>query len=297
MDLKYTIGIPTTKNEKGIILKMLSSLKKDLNFSNIKNFETIICLNNYDTETEQELLSLIKSDHSLNIRLIKSKPGLIPAQRKLIKSSKSSSDFIIFYNSDIAIKKGSTKNFIKVMAENPSVIVGTGNQEACKDKGFWYNTYNIVGLIPKLMSKRKYIIGRDFAIRKDKYFVPYPIIIDDTFISSYITYYYGKKSIKVVPRACARYFGPATLRDYYQKIRRLRLQKELIFRMYPEFIQLESYFKKKWVKEEIKNLTILQKVQLFLQKRITWVCQKTAKLSKKSHWVTLNSTKTNNVFN
>jgi len=167
MEIKYTFGIATTKNEKKLVLKMLSSLQKDLISSKIRNFEIIICLNNHDSQTKKELLNFSKLNIKLNIKIITSKPGLIQAQKQIIKESKSSKDFIIFYDSDIQIKNGTSKRFIDFMENKPSVIVGTGDQEAVKLKSFFYNMYNIIGLNPQLMTPRKYIIGKDFAIRKE----------------------------------------------------------------------------------------------------------------------------------
>ncbi len=296
MEIKYTFGIATTKNEKKLILKMLSSLQKDLISSKIRNFEIIICLNNYNFQTKEELLNFSKLNIKLNIKIITSKPGLIQAQKQIIKESKSSKDFIIFYDSDIQIKNGTSKRFINFMEKNPSVIVGTGDQEAVKLESFSYNVYNIIGLNPQLMTPRKYIIGKDFAIRKEKYFVPFPMISDDTFLSHTTVFNYGKDSLKVVKGACVRYIGPKSFKDYYNKIRRLKLEREKMYKLHPEYKSLKNYFQKHWINREIKKLTKKEKIQLALQKIITWICFKTSKLSKAETWVNLNTTKDERVF-
>ena len=289
---KYTIGIPITANENNTIRQTISSLEKDLLFNHPDGeIETIICLNKYDSETKR-IIENIGCPIS-HCRKVYSKPGLLPAQRKVIKESDSSSNFILFYDSDNLITPGSTKRIIDFMENNPQVHASSGDQIAQKVNSFWYQVYNIIGLNPQLMTPRKYITGKIFAIRKNSYNVPSFLVSDDTFLSHSLVNKYGEKAVQTVLGASVEYRGPGILSDYFQKIRRISIEKRKMFEEFPELEGLKTYFDKHRIPEQVDALHKKERIQLLLHDIIKKLCKETAKFtSDKKVWIPLSSTKT-----
>jgi len=298
MEVDYTLGITTTRNEKGCLEEMVTTLEEDiLSFPLDGKIETIICLNNYDQETER-IAKHVTSKHTiLRLRFTNSNPGLIQAQKKILKESCSKADFVIFFDSDVSIKPGSTFNLIKFMEQNPHVHAASGEQEIYPLDSFWYGVYNIIGLNPQIMSPRKYLTGKIFAVRKRSYFVPDYILTDDAFLSRYLVYKYGKDAIRSgVPGVSVIYIGPKTLKDYFNKIRRLELEMEKIYKMFPEFKEIENYFTKRRLPEKIVELSSIEKLQLFLHDVILKLCKKGSKFSRGPVWTPLKTTKDTIIF-
>jgi hypothetical protein len=294
---KYTIGIAATKNERYTLGNTISTLERDLHYYPLDGeVESIICLNNHDIETTDEAYKLVEKYPKLEIKVIESSPGLLNAQRKIILESKSLEDFVIFYDADIYIEKGSTKRLVSFMKNNSHVHAASGDQKTFDYNHFWYEVYNIIGLNPKLMTPRKYLIGKDFAIRKKSYFIPEFLLSEDTFLSYFLTSRFGKGAIANVPEVMVVYMGPKTFQDYLNKVRRLDLEKEKIFKKFPEFHELDEYFRKKRIPEEINKLSFKEKIQLVLHDIVLKGCKRISKLSKKHVWIPLNSTKDNRIF-
>ena len=293
----YTLGIAVTANEKESLKGTVSTLERDLESNPLnKPFETIICLNNSDTEMENITRGIKLYYPSLKIRIISSEPGLINAQKKILESSNEDSDFIIFYDADVRIHTGTTNNIAKFMDSHPLTKAASGNQIALNIDDFLYGVYNIFGINSNLMTPRKYLTGRDFAVRKKSYFVPDFMTTEDTFLSRYLVYTYGREAIKSVPNACVTYIGPRTLRDYFNKIRRLDLERKEMFAHFPEFKSLESYFRKSRLPKEIVKLSNKEKSQLYIHDLLVKACKIAADLPKTPVWVPLYSTKEDALF-
>ncbi len=294
MKTDYTIGVPVTANENNIVRPMLSSLERDLFTHPVGNIEVLMCLNNYDNETE-EIIDNLESPY-VKYRKIYSEPGLVSAQRAMIKEAESEDNFVLFYNSDTLIKEGSTKNMIDFMKNHRSVHAAAGDQHAANVDSFWYQVYNIIGSNPQLMTPRKYLTGRIFAIRKEDYFVPDFLVSDDTFLSGYLVDKFGKDAVQAVLGASVEYVGPNTLTDYYQKIRRLVLETNKIDDNFPNIKKTNSHFRKFRVPEEVEKLSKKEKFQLFLHDNLKKVCKGVASRSSKENvWVPLKSTKSLNL--
>lgn len=293
----YSIGIAATANDKRTLRGTISTLERDLRERPFEgSVETIICLNNHDREIEDIAQEIIRDYSSLRVSVTSSKPGLIYAQKRILQEAKRDSDFIVFYDADVSISSGTTRNFIRFMEANPEVKAGSGNQIAMQIDDFWYGAYNIIGLNPQLMTLRKYITGKDFAIRKEHYFVPEFMLTEDTFLSHYLISRFGKEAVQSVPGASVTYVGPMTLKDYFNKIRRLDLEMEKMFSHYPEFRELNHYFKKERIREEITKLSLRERVQLMLHDIILRGCKRSVRFSKAPIWVPLKSTKDENLF-
>jgi len=288
---KYTIGIPITANENNTIRQTMSSLEKDLLLDPLAGeVETIICLNKYNSETEK-IIDNIDCPTS-HCRKIYSEPGLLPAQRKVIEEAGASSDFVLFYDGDILIAPGSTKKMMDFMEKKPEVHAASGDQIAQKVNSFWYQTYNILGLNPQIKTPRKYLTGRIFAIRKKDYGIPGFLVSDDVFLSHFLMDKYGGDAVQTVPGASVEYRGPGTFRDYFQKRRRIGIEKGKMFEEFPELKELRSYLDKHRVPEQIAALSKKEKLQLLLHDGIKKICSKAMGFtSNKEVWVPLSSTK------
>lgn len=290
MKPNYTIGVAVTSNENTCIRAMLSSLEKDLISTSTKNVETILCLNNYDTETERIMDNINFS--CLGIRKTYSEKGLIPAQKKMIKESNSNSDFILFYDSDVLVGKKSTKAMFEFMDKNKKVHAVSGKQKAKSINSFWYGVYNILGLNPQIMTPRKYLTGKIFAVRKEDYFVPDFLVSDDIFLSRYLIDKFGEESIATIDRAVIEYVGPITIKDYYEKRRRLIIETEKIDESFPDLRKYRSLFRKSMIKEEVDKMSPKEKLQLrlhdYIKRGVRFMAEHS---SKENVWIPLKSTK------
>ncbi|MFT4244602.1 MAG: glycosyltransferase [Candidatus Woesearchaeota archaeon] len=295
MKPKYTIGIGVTNNEIETIPLMLESLSADISSSQIKkrDLETLICLNNFDYGKLLDVERIANIYSNLNIRLTSSENGLIKAQRKIIQDSNGTSDFIIFYDADIQILNGSTYNLIRAMEDNPSIYAASGDQIPFERNSILYKIINIEALKPKLSTpERKYIIGKDFAIRKNSYYIPEGIITDDTFLSYYLIHNFGKEAVKRIEGVYVKYYGPATIKDYFNKIKRISLESKKIFDKYPEFLELREYFKREIDSYEYDKLTSSEKIQLWLHDRLKDCCKIALPYFENDEvWATLTTTK------
>jgi len=290
--IRYSIGIAATKNENGTLERTIETLVRDLLESQpAGRFETLLCLNNYDQETERVSEEIVATYAPLNIRTMNSQTGLINAQRMMISQSRSESDFIIFYDSDILIRPCTTRAITEFMDAHPEVKVGSADQVAKQINSFWYQVYNVIGLNPPLMTPRKYINGRAFAIRKSSYAVPNKVHTEDTFLSHKLVFENGPEAVQTIPGAAIEYLGPRTLSDYFQKVRRLDLVRGKIYTDFPEYQKIAHLFRKERVKDEIDRLGIKARAQLVLHDGILKVSKRLANLSKSPVWVTLKSTK------
>lgn len=293
----YSIGMAATANDNKSLKGAISTLERDLREYPLNgSAETVLCLNNHNAETENIANRITRDYPYLGLKVISSEPGLIHAQKKIIQETRGNSDFVIFYDADVSIGSGTTKNLVRFMEDHPEVKAASGDQIAIKIDNFWYGVYNIIGLNPKLMTPRKYLTGKDFAIRKEFYYVPEFMLTEDTFLSHHLIAQFGEEAVQAVPNAFVRYIGPRTFRDYFNKIRRLDIEREKMLLHYPNFKLLEIYFKKTRILEEVSKLSLKEKAQLVLHDLIVTGCKKGAKFSSAPTWVPLNSTKDERLF-
>lgn len=292
MKPSYTIGVPA-KNEENTIRYMMQTLNQDVTYNPIDGtLETLVCVNGCEDDTEK-MTKILKTKYPLlNIKIIESDEGLVNAQKQIISESNSSSDFVLFYNADLLIKKGSTANIINHLNNNIEALAVTGEKIALPKRNFWYEVFNMEALNPQLSTPdRKYLMGCCFGIRKESYNVPDCLVSDDMFLSYNLVYNNGQEAVQKAPEVLVFTIGPQTLKDYFNKRRRYKLELNKIFKMHPEFKKLQHYFKREINQNEVRKLSSKQRIQLKLHDLIKILCEKLSKLSNGSIWVPLDTTK------
>ena len=260
-----TIGIPV-KNEENTIICMLQSLVKALRYLNKSvQYETIICLNGTTDNTEK----VIKSDvylnlrSQLNLRIIHSDPGILPAERKIAKARKLR-DFLLFSDADIVLDKYAVKELYNLMHKNNQIqvayaevlpkFIGRKNNFA----RMLSNYYDMRHLLPE----RKYFHGRLFLLRndeklleqddikialkgvkkrlvKDLYLEVGPIS-DDIILSAKIFHMYGEGAIKRAKKAFVYFYPPDNFHDFFIGVRRRTIEIERRNLLFPKYKDIQE---------------------------------------------------------
>jgi glycosyltransferase involved in cell wall biosynthesis len=260
-----TIGIPV-KNEENTIIGMLQSLVKAVgHLDKSTEYETIICLNGTTDDTEKVLKDsnyhILRQ--KLNLKIIHSKPGILPAERKIAITRKLHG-FILFSDADIILDKYAIKELYNLMCKNDEVQVTYAEVlpkfQRMKNNfsGMLSDYYKMRHLLPE----RKYFHGRLFLLRDDKELlesndftknmkkIPSRLvkdlylgvgpISDDIILSAKIFHKYGERSIKRAKNAFVYFYPPDNLHDFFIGVRRRTIEIERRNLLFPEYRKIQE---------------------------------------------------------
>jgi glycosyltransferase involved in cell wall biosynthesis len=262
-----TIGIPA-RNEGKSICRMIASLYKAVKClpKNIK-FETIVCLNG-NIDDSKEKLAKLETDivKHLNLKVIRSAPGKIKAEQKIIKI-RNLHGWVLFCDADIILHKKSIKRLCEALIKDNKLKAVSAKVYPILTRRRKDNFYQLLKDYYAMRTKmpvRNCIHGRMFLIRdakdldivkstekvsgtiRKKLFLDKGPIADDIIYTAQIAYKYGLQSIKRLVNAKVYFYPPDSLYDLFLSNRRYTLEIERINTLYPEYrnINNKDYAKK-----------------------------------------------------
>lgn len=223
MEYNLTIGIPIHNEEESIEKCLNAILQSDLP----KNTKIIIC-DNKSTDKSMEYVNRINKLHNNIIKIVKeSKLGKIFAINKIIDES--SSNYIVFCDADILVKKDSFKKMYQKLSTSNLHMIGVGLIDISQNRFFkWY--YKQLDKIQKDDLERN-VMGGCFGINKKKFGKFPPVLSTDFFMSAY--YHFGNKKSMRYDSINVYYKKANTFWDILMKKTRNRLKYLQIKKDYP----------------------------------------------------------------
>jgi len=282
--MKYDliIGLPA-RNEEKTIYGALESISEAI--SGINNYKIVVCTNSCTDDTAGVVKEFINNHRDLNCVLIKSQPGLVNAQRKIVDLFPAK--IYVFPDADSKIEKDSIKALLNELNKNNQTVVAYAKTVSLINRKKKLPLAERMGILydsQKLLSPRKYIHGRLFATkdwsipsnqelskaanrnRSSREMLKYCkkgifLSVDDIFLSSYIMDKYGLKAIKQVDSARCFAWSIASFSDWLRVYRRRNVEMEKMKRWFPEYNYLWPHLNRRtnwrnWLKADWRDKMI-----------------------------------------
>lgn len=325
--MKYDviIGLPARNEERGIY-NALKSIVGAVAFLRGQKYAIIVCTNGCTDNTEKLVFDFIKKHPKANCYLIKSRPGLVEAQRQIVRQY--SSDIFVFPDADGKIDKNAIKLLLEEFRKNSKLVVCYAKTLSLRENDRSnFSLPRKMGLLyasQRFLIPRKYFHGRLFAT-KDWYMPENKEILkrahnnksssllikycrnkimlsaDDVFMSSYIMNKYGTGAIKQVDKAHCYSWPVASFSDWFYVYRRRNIEMEKMKRWFPEFNYLWSYLNRrtnwsKWLSAGFVDKTVwliflLMKTIFFCYLRMEFLLLKVGFYDPQEQWHVATSTK------
>ncbi|MDP2926057.1 MAG: glycosyltransferase family 2 protein [Nanoarchaeota archaeon] len=247
--------IISAHNEEKNIRNILKDVIRELNNLNEKS-ELIISLSGCNDRTEEFAKDEIKNS-KLDIKIFKTPKGKIKSQRKTLNKINRTSEFIIFIDCDIRLKKNALKNMIKDAKKYPDVKLFYSTEIPIKRNNILYKIINVRTINPEYViakeevsdfhpysdNKRKKVFatGGMYLVRKGIYDVDGKAIGDDSYLTHSIYHRFGFGTIKQTEDAIIYYQPVYTFSSWIKKWRRIWSDIENLYLNHPEFKYLEEY--------------------------------------------------------
>jgi hypothetical protein len=249
------------KNEEHTIIPMLRSVAVALKYldKSVK-VETLVCINGTTDNTEKVIKG---ADNwlcaALNLKVIHSEPGILPAERK-IATARKLKGFLLFCDADITIGKFAIRELYHTMLADKNLMVVYGKvmpkfQSANNNFSKMLKSYY---KMQYLLPERKCFHGRLFMMRNDNDLMEkhtlrkaYPkalkdlhlelgAISDDIVLSAAVVHKYGFNSIKRVDSAKVYFYPPDNFYDLFLGIRRYTIETERVNLLFPEYRKINE---------------------------------------------------------
>lgn len=268
----FTVGI-ACKNEENNIFSCLEHIESSLrhlndrsNRSGHRTHKVIICLNNCNDRTEEEI-ERFKKQSTLQIKVTETGGNLVDAQRKIWELAKARP--VVFIDADTHISKNTFYKLIKPFDDPNTAVSYIASSHS------YINSNNLISKIHKLyvsgkyLTKQHYFHGRIFAISDwsvppketivgkaqnspSNYLLKYGggLMTDDIVLSTYILDKYGKSSIRRIPDDAVYSNAVANWGDWFKTYRRISIEVHKINGWFPEWNHLKSthYRRTDWSK-------------------------------------------------
>jgi len=117
---RLVVGLPV-KNEEVNVYKTLKSINEALIYTREKSYRIAVCVNNCTDNTEYEVRKFMNDNKKANCVLIKSRSGLVNAQRKIVNLFPAK--IYVFSDADCIVEKRSIKLLLDELYKNKNTIV------------------------------------------------------------------------------------------------------------------------------------------------------------------------------
>jgi glycosyltransferase involved in cell wall biosynthesis len=321
---KIVVGL-AVRNEEKSLFSCLESVRKAMIFSKEPHMHLVVCLNGCTDNSELEAKKFGEKYSDIPYNIIESEEGLVNAQRTIVKSFPA--DIYIFPDADNVIEVSSIKLLLDTLRNNKNlkVVYAKTIPMPIPDKNC--SLFYKIGLLydsRALLTKRFYFHGRLFATREwrfpsneeilkrakskkaDSFLLKYikgstALFADDVWMSAYFIHKYGLDSIAQVNEAVCYSWPVGSLKDWFNVYRRINIEKEKIFRWFPEYRPLKKYLTRrtdwfKWLKADLGGkllwlIFLLMKGCFYLWLRAEFLLARLPFYFPKDQWLVAKSTK------
>ncbi|MFA6525805.1 MAG: HAD hydrolase family protein [Candidatus Buchananbacteria bacterium] len=300
MKYSLTVGIPA-KNEATNIYSALESISKAVIFCRIKKYIIVVCVNGCTDDTEKEFRRFKKDHPKIACELIRSRPGLVNAQRMIV--NKFPAEIFVFPDADGLIAEDSIKLLVDALKGNSQLAVTYAKTVSLAKDKINMNLAEKIGRLydsQAMLSPRQYFHGRLFATRhwhiptdyevsrrakncrRSKMMLKYCsngilLSADDVFMSSYFIDKFGLNSIRQVAKAKCYSWPISSFYDWLNVYRRRNIEMEKMKCWFPEYNYLWPHLNrrtdwKKWQKSGFGDGLIW--LIYLAMKGFFWMCLK-----------------------
>jgi len=290
---KIYICLPVHDEEKNLE-NCVSSINKSIKLIPDYLVKIFICLNGCNDRSKEVAIHCKEKYSKLGIEIIKSRKGKLNAQEKVLSKIPNNRK-IFFIDTDTEIDKKSIRIILDEF-ENHKYLLAVGAFPIAKKyfgynlwKKFLNNILNIrsrhpMGEISKLnvkdyhglaktnpqkvntskeheLKSKIFFHGRAFAISSKKYWNKpsknKKVVGDDSYLSDYIIYHYGKNRIRIRYDAIV-YFNPfISLKEHYRTYKRIYFDLKNLKENYPEFKEIRNHSELMLDKEYVRDQSVL----------------------------------------
>ncbi len=317
------VGLPV-RNEEKSLYSCLKSVRKAVAFANEPDIRLVVCLNGCTDSSELVARKFGEEYPDIRYSIIKSEEGLVNAQRAIVQTFLA--DMYVFPDADNIIDEASIKLLLGALRNDARlrVVYAKTMPLTIPNK---HSLFYKIGLLYDSrapLTKRFYFHGRLFATREWKFpsteeilsrsrktgsndfLLKYTrgntlLFADDVWMSAYFINRYGTESVRQIPQAICYSWPVSSLKDWLNVYRRLNIEKEKLFRWFPEYLSLKTCLIrhtdwKKWRQAKLgdKSLWIaylLMKGIFYLCLRVEFLLARLPFYTPKGQWLVAKSTK------
>lgn len=202
--------------------------------------EFVVVLNGC-TDTSAEVARRCAAGTELDVRLVESEPGIVPALRAGI-AARRLDGYVGKLDADVIIHPYALDLMHYRLDAHPDVFV-TYSEPVPIDAA---QSYNRPEHNPAELSRRLYFNGKASLYRSDPFVLPGVASVaddlraEDVFLSFYLTYFHGLESIDRTPHAIVYHKTIGSYQDLVAMISRTRSEIGRILRRIPEFGVLDQ---------------------------------------------------------
>lgn len=318
-----TIGVPV-KNEENTISLTLRALQQAISkLPNKVKIETIVCLNGTTDNTQSVILSPQNKDvcERLNLRIIRSAPGKLLAEKKIAKARKLHG-FLLYCDADIILNKYAITRLYRRMLKNPKLRVVCAKVLPIfkRHRNNFQHIMKSYYDMRYLLSERGCFHGRLFMLRDEqdvmaeydvaqrikkipkstveKLYLHKGPICDDIILSAAIVHKYGQDAVERVHSAKVYFYPPDNRYDFFLGVRRYTIEIERINTLFPDYaiVNKSKRFERPvrickftWLKQKKREAELLMEFEQFLGQLVKSYELESRKLDL---WETVKSSKT-----
>ena len=273
--------IISAHNEERNIGKVLSDIVKELKLIDEKS-ELIVCLSGC-TDNTGKIAEEKLGESKIKYRILKTPKGKIKSQKNILKKINKSSEYILFIDCDVRLKRNAIKNMLNDAKMYNSVKLFYSTELPIKRKSIFYKIINVRTLNPEYViakenvknfhpfsknkKKKVFATGGMYLIRKRIYDVDGKTIGDDSYLTHSVYHRFGPGTIKQTENSIIFYQPVYTFTSWINKWKRIWGDIDSLYRFHPEFKYLEKYMKLKIdFPRLIKEMKIKLVIYFFLER-------------------------------